>query len=222
VKSLLSPVTTSSESTERKRPVVYVSGKAFVPKGSTVGKPISGPTKIPTGSNVNVSVPAEIKEKPKQSLVTVTNSIAESISSLVLESSDSTLLSSAVFSDAIGRQTEKLSDQTGDENLEVARVISAYTNELSSKSVAMELDDTLRASLSNACLETHRTSMKLSDEIAAKTHMNSVQIAKDVDPISSHTRTIQAAATEGLEDHLSQGVDALVRDIMMATKTAVV
>jgi hypothetical protein len=199
---------------------VYVSGKAFVPKGSTVGKPISGPTKVPTGPSVIVSVSAETKEKkPKESLVTVTNSIAESISSLVLESSDSTLLSSAVFSDAIGRQTEKLSDQTGDENLEVARVISAYTNELSSKSVAMELDDTLRASLSNACLETHRTSMKLSDEIAAKTHMNSVQIAKDVDPISSHTRTIQAAATEGLEDHLSQGVDALVRDIMLATKT---
>jgi len=150
-------------------------------------------------------------------LVSVTNNLAESISSLVLESSDSTLQSSTIYSAAITLQTEKLSQQTGEDNFKVATQIYKSTNQIAARSEAGELDDDIRRSLSDACTETGKNSAFLSDQIAALTNTSSLQIAEEVDPISKHTRNLQAAATEGLEDHLAQGVDALVRDILKAT-----
>jgi len=192
-------------------PVIYVSGKPFVPKsrldGSTIGVP---------GVEIQQQIPQN-QIKKKESLVTVTNNLAESISSLVLESSDSTLQSSTNYSAAISLQTEKLSQQTGEDNFLVATQIYTSTNQISSRSEAGELDETIRRSLSDACTETGKNSSKLSDETAALTNGCSIQIAADVDPISKHTRNLQAAATEGLEDHLTRGVDALVRDILKAT-----
>jgi hypothetical protein len=187
-------------------PVIYVSGKPFVPKSKL------------EGSTIGVSEPLQqpLPQK-KESLVTVTNNLAESISSLVLESSDSTLQSSTNYSAAISLQTEKLSQQTGEDNYKIAAQIFTTTNQISSRSEAGELEEDFRRSLSDACTETGKNSSKLSDEIAAITNNHSVQIAAHVDPISKYTRNLQAAATEGLEDHLTQGVDALVRDIMKAT-----
>jgi hypothetical protein len=187
-------------------PVIYVSGKPFVPKskleGSTIGVPEPLQQQLP---------------QKKESLVTVTNNLAESISSLVLESSDSILQSSTNYSAAISLQTEKLSQQTGEDNYKIAAQIFSTTNQIASRSEAGNLEEDFRRSLSDACTETGKNSSKLSDEIAAITNNHSVQIAAHVDPISKHTRNLQAAATEGLEDHLTQGVDALVRDIMKAT-----
>jgi len=191
-------------------PVIYVSGKPFVPKskldGSTIGI-------VPV---VEQQHPQNHVQK-KESLVTKTNNLAESMAALVLESSDSTLQSSTNYSAAISLQTEKLSQQTGEDNYKISALQFANTNQISSRSVAGELDDKIRRSLNDACAETGKNSSKLSDEIAAITNTHSLQIAADVDPISKYTRNLQAAATEGLEDHLSQGVDALVRDIMKAT-----
>jgi hypothetical protein len=185
-------------------PVIYVSGKPFVPKSKLEGSTI--------GTQV-----IEQQPQKKESLVTVTNNLAESISSMVLESSDSTLQSSTIHSAAISLQTEKLSQQTGEDNYKIATQICSSTNQISARSEAGELDDNIRRSLSDACNETGKNSSKLSDEIAAITNTYSLQIAADVAPLSLHTRNLQAAATEGLEDHLTQGVDALVRDIMKAT-----
>jgi hypothetical protein len=195
--------------TAKAMPVIYVSGKPFVPKskleGSTIGLP-----------GVVEQQPQNQTQK-KESLVTVTNNLAESISSLVLESSDSILQSSTNYSAAISLQTEKLSQQTVEDNYKIATQICSNTNQISSRSEAGELDDNIRRSLSDACTETGKNSSKLSDEIAAITNNHSIQITADLDPISKHTRNLQAAATEGLEDHLTQGVDALVRDILKAT-----
>jgi len=185
-------------------PVIYVSGKPFIPKSKLEGSTI--------GTQV-----IEQQPKKKESLVTVTNNLAESISSLVLESSDSTLQSSTIHSAAISLQTEKLSQQTGEDNHKASAHQLSNTNQISARSEAGELDDIIRRSLSDASNETGKNSSKLSDEIAAITNSYSLQIAADVAPLSLHTRNLQAAATEGLEDHLTQGVDALVRDIMKAT-----
>jgi len=218
-------------------PVIYVSGKPFVPKSktglegsfvSTVEQPLYGDIHKQTPHVVSTpeqphygdirKQPVVVKQQPqKESLVTVTNNLAESISSLVLESSDSTLQSSAIHSTAIGLQTEKISQQTVDDNFIIATQISSNTNQISARSEAGELDDNIRRSLSDACTETGKNSAFLSDQIAAMTNTSSRQIAEEVDPISKHTRNLQAAATEGLEEHLTQGVDALVRDIFKAT-----
>jgi len=199
------------EGSTKPLPVIYVSGKPFVPKskldGSTIGVP---------GVEPQQQTPQNQPPK-KESLVTVTNNLAESISSLVLESSDSTLQSSTNYSAAVSLLTEKLSQQTGEDNFLIATQIYTSTNQISSRSEAGELDETIRRSLSDACTETGKNSSKLSDETAALTNGCSIQIAADVDPISKYTRNLQAAATEGLEDHLTRGVDALVRDILKAT-----
>jgi hypothetical protein len=195
---------------------VYVSGKAYVPK-TTPGmtKPYTGPTKVQD----NAWTVAGVYPGPsKQSIVSRTNTLAEKISSMVLESSESTLVSSSLFSDAISDQAQKLSEKTGDSNMEVARVIAEQTNQVSHKSEAGELDDKIRRSLSDACYETGMNSVKLSDQIAAMTNLNSNQISEDIQPISRNTRYLQDAATQGLEDHLSKQVDDVVRDIMSATK----
>jgi len=194
-------------------PVVYVSGRAYVPKPS-----VQVPQKPYTGPSKNPSIPSQTQGLPKPTMVSINNKLAESISSLVLESSDSTLVSSTLFSDAISEQSQKLSDQTVDSNMEVARVISHQTNQLCNQSEATELDDAIRRSLSDACLETGTNSAKLSDQIAAMTSLNSNQISEDIQPISSSTRNIQDVAIEGLEDNLSRKVDDIVRDIMSATK----
>jgi hypothetical protein len=191
-------------------PKVYVSGRAYVPKPNQgAPKPYTGPTKVPGPTT---------KPYEKPTLVSITNNLAETISSLVLESSDSTLVSSSLFSDAISAQAQKLSDKTGDSNIEVAQAISQQTHYLANKSEATELDDAIRRSLSDACYETGINSVKLSDQIAAMTNQNSNQISEDIEPISSSTRNIQDAATQGLEDLLRKQVDDVVRDIMSATK----
>jgi len=194
-------------------PVVYVSGRAYVPKPS-----VQAPQKPYTGPSKNPSIPSQTQALPKPTMVSINNKLAESISSLVLESSDSTLVSSTLFSDAISEQSQKLSDQTVDSNMEIARVISHQTNQLCNQSEATELDDAIRRSLSDACHETGANSAKLSDKIAAMTNLNSNQISEDIEPISSSTRNIQDVAVEGLEDNLSRKVDDIVRDIMSATK----
>lgn len=197
------------ENNEKPLPAVVISGRAYVPKANQpASKPYTGPTKIPPSSN----------PQQKPSLVSITNNLAESISSLVLESSDSTLVSSSLFSDAISEQSQKLSDKTGDSNIEIAQAISQQTHHLANKSEAGELDDAIRRSLSEACYETGINSVKLSDKIAAITNQNSNQISEDIEPISGSTRDIQDAALKGLEDHLSQKVDDVVRNIMSATK----
>jgi hypothetical protein len=202
--------TTPKKEVKGALPVIYVSGKPFVPKSKLEGSTIGVPVEQVLGQQQNHT-------QKKESLVTVTNNLAESISSLVLESSNSILQSSANYSTAISLQTEKLSQQTVEDNYKISAQIYTNTTHLASKSEAGELDDNIRRSLSDACTETGKNSSKLSDEIAAITNSHSLQIAADVDPISKHTRNLQAAATEGLEDHLTQGVDALVRDIMKAT-----
>jgi len=195
---------------------VYVSGKAYVPK-TTPGmtKPDTGHTKVQDNA---WTVAGVYPGQSKQSIVSRTNTLAEKISSMVLESSESTLVSSSLFSDAISDQAQKLSEKTGDSNMEVARVIAEQTNQVSHKSEAGELDDKIRRSLSDACYETGMNSVKLSDQIAAMTNLNSNQISEDIQPISRNTRYLQDAATQGLEDHLSKQVDDVVRDIMSATK----
>jgi hypothetical protein len=199
---------TGAAATAKPLPVIYVSGKPFVPKSKLEGSTIGVPEPLQQ---------QQPQPQKKESLVSKTNNLAESISSLVLESSDSTLQSSTNYSAAISLQTEKLSQQTGEDNYKIAAQIFSTTNQISSRSEAGELEENFRRSLSDACTETGKNSSKLSDEIAAITNCHSVQIAAHVDPISKHTRNLQAAATEGLEDHLTQGVDALVRDIMKAT-----
>jgi len=213
-KEEVKPIVVTSKKEEENSaqlPVVYVSGRAYVPKPSVQApqKPYTGPTKNP-------SIPSQ--DQPKPTMVSINNKLAESISSLVLESSDSTLVSSTLFSDAISEQSQKLSDQTVDSNMEIAKAISFQTNQLCNQSEATELDDAIRRSLSDACNETGINSAKLSDEIAAMTSQNSNQISEDIQPISSSTRNIQDAAIEGLEDHLRRKVDDIVRDIMSATK----
>jgi hypothetical protein len=190
-------------------PVVYVSGRAYVPKSNQgAPKPYTGPTKVPGSTNP--------QERP--TIVSITNQLAESISSLVLESSDSTLVSSSLFSDAISAQAEKLSEKTVDSNIEIAQAISYQTHQLANKSEAAELDDAIRRSLSDACYETGINSSKLSDQIAVMTNEKSNQISEDIFPISSSTRNIQDAAIQGLEDLLRKHSDDVVRDIMSATK----
>jgi hypothetical protein len=217
VPEVVKPIVVKNEKKEEEKaaqiPVVYVSGRAYVPKPSVQApqKPYTGPTKNP-------STPSQPQALPKPTMVSINNKLAESISSLVLESSDSTLVSSTLFSDAISEQSQKLSDQTVDSNMEIARVISFQTNQLCNESEATELDDAIRRSLSDVCHETGSNSAKLSDKIAAMTSLNSNQISEDIQPISSSTRNIQDVAVEGLEDNLSRKVDDIVRDIMSATK----
>jgi len=196
-------------------PVVYISGKAYVPKPQ-VGdpKPYTGPTKVLPASANNIK-----PEKPvKLSLVNMTNQLAETTTSLVLESSDSTFLSSSILSDTISAMSQKLYDQTVDSNILVAQAISDHTNYLCNQSEAGELDDKIRQSLTNACYETGLNSVKLSDQIAAMSIENSNQISEDLKPVSSQTRHLQDVATLGLEEHLSKEMDAVVQNIMSATK----
>jgi len=129
-------------------PVIYVSGKPFVPKSKLDGSIIG----VPVVEQQQQQIPQK-----KESLVTVTNNLAESISSLVLESSDSTLLSSANYSHAISLQTEKLSQQTVEDNYKIATQIYTSTNQISSRSVAGELDDNIRRSLSMHATKPART-----------------------------------------------------------------
>jgi hypothetical protein len=195
-------------------PVVYISGKAYVPKGQVgASKPYTGPTKVPSSSAFKQP------EKPvKPSIVNLTNQLAESTTTLVLESSDSTFLSSTILSDTISEQSQKLYDKTVDSNIEVAQAISEQTNYFCKKSEIGELDDNIRQSLTNACYETGQNSVKLSDQIAAMSIENSNQISEDLKPVSNQTRLLQDAATLGLEEQLSKGVDAVVQNILSATK----
>jgi len=196
-------------------PVVYISGKAYVPKSQTgTSKPYTGPTKVPLASANNIKQP----EKPvKPSLVSLTNQLAESTTFLVLESSDSTFLSSTILSDTISEQSQKLYDKTVDSNIVVAQAISEQTNILCFKSIAGELDDKIRQSLTNASNETSLNSVKLSDQIAAMSIENSNQISEDLKPVSIQTRHLQDVATFGLEEQLSREVDAVVQNILSAT-----
>jgi hypothetical protein len=198
-----------------KLPVVYISGKAYVSK-TQVGdpKPYSGPTKVPSAS----ANPIKPEKPVKLSLVNKTNQLAETTTTLVLESSDSTFLSSSILSDTISAMSQKLYDQTVDSNIVVAQAISDQTNDLCNKSEAGELDDKIRQSLTNACYETGLNSVKLSDQIAAMSIENSNQISEDLKPVSSQTRHLQDVATLGLEEHLSKEMDAVVQNIMSATK----
>jgi len=206
-KQVFNTTSKKEEGSTKPLPVIYVSGKPFVPKPKL------------DGSSTMSSSFVEPQQQPlkKESLVNVTNNLAESMTTLVLESSDSTLQSSTIHSAATSLQMEKLSQQTGEDNFKVSNEICASMNQISGRSEAGELDDCIKRKLSEACNETGKNSSKLSDEIAAITNSHSIQTAADVDPISLYTRNLQAVATEGLEDHLSQGVDALVRDIMKAT-----
>jgi len=146
--------------------------------------------------------------------------LAESISSLVVESSDSTLLSSSLHSEAIANQSQHLWDKMVISNMEVAQAISHQASHLSTKSEALELDETMRRNLTDACYETGMNSAKLSDKIAAMTLHNSTQTADEINPISGQTRHLQDVATQGLEDHLSQEMDQVVRNIMVATNNS--
>jgi len=196
-------------------PVVYVAGKAYVPKSSNPVRPYTGPTKIPASSS---NIPNQLPNY--SSLVSRTDTLAESISSLVVESSDSILLSSSLQSDAIAHQAQQLCDKMVDSNIEVAQAISHQASHLSTKTEASELDENMRRTLTDACYETGMNSVKLSDKIAAMTLHNSTQTAEEIQPISSQTRHLQDVATQGLEDHLSQEVDQVVRNIMVATNNS--
>jgi hypothetical protein len=197
-------------------PLVYISGKAYVPKSQPGdSKTYTGPTKVPPSSANNIK-----PEKPaKLSIVNLTNQLAESTASLVLESSDSTFLSSSILSDTISEMSQKLYDKTVDSNIVVAQAISEQANYLCNKSEAGELDDNIRQSLTNACYETGLNSVKLSDQIAAMSIENSNQISEDLKPVSSKTRHLQDVATLGLEEHLSKEMDAVVQNILSATKS---
>jgi len=196
-------------------PVVYVAGKAYVPKSSNPVRPYTGPTKIPANSS---NIPNQLPNY--SSLVSRTDILAESISSLVVESSDSILLSSSLHADAIAHQAQQLCDKMVDSNIEVAQAISHQASHLSTKTEASELDENMRRTLTDACNETGMNSVKLSDKIAAMTFYNSTQTAEEIQPISSQTRHLQDVATQGLEDHLSQEVDQVVRNIMVATNNS--
>jgi len=192
---------------------IYISGKPYVPKiqPGDAQKPIyTGPTKVPPSSQKTIP--------EKSSIVNLTTKLAESTAYLVLESSDSTLYSSKALSDTITEQSQKLYDKTVDSNFVVAQAISDQTNFLSKKSVVGELDEKIRYSVTNASYETGQNSAKLSDQIAAMSIENSNQISEDIQPISSKTRHLQDVATFGLEENLSKEVDAVVKNIMSATK----
>jgi len=193
-------------------PVVYISGKPYMPKSlpGDSQKPYNGPTKVHPSSHKIIP--------EKGTIVNLTSRLAESTTSLVLESSDSTLFSSTVLSDTITEQSQKLYDKTVDSNILVAQAISEQATYLCKKYVAGELDDKIRQTLTNACYETGQNSVKLSDQIAAMSIENSNQISEDLQPVSSQTRHLQDVATFGLEENLSKEVDAVVQNIMSATK----
>jgi len=250
-------------------PIVYVSGRAFVP--STVVKPKQyGPKKCSseevwplkpqpvstslldtkkdiltpqTSSSPLVFYPFEYVEtdpesypitssaiikstsplvvvinpdSKKQTLAELTASIAESISKLVLESSDSVLRNSAAVSASVTRDTQAIANTTADSNLEVSALISRQTQTISSNSVAPEHDDTILY-LANISRDTSQVSSSASSSTSASVNQNSTAILDSVFPISQHTIGIQKAATVGLQDDLNKGIDDVVRSIMMAT-----
>jgi len=204
----------SEKEVEPPLPVVYVAGKAYVPKPSNPVRPYTGPTKIPANSSNTSNQP------PNLSLVNRTGNLAESISSLVVESSDSILLSSSFHSNSIAHTAQLLCDKMVDSNMEVAQGISDQASHFSTKSEATDIQDDMRRNLSDACYETGMNSVKLSDKIAAMTFLNSTQTAEEIQPISGQTRHIQDVATQGLEDHLSQEMDQVVKNIMVATNNS--
>jgi len=213
VKSVCTNVKNEKE-VEPPLPVVYVAGKAYVPKPSTPVRPYTGPTKIPANSSNTSNQP------PNLSLVNRTGNLAESISSLVVESSDSILISSSFHSNSIAHTAQLLCDKMVDSNMEVSQAISHQASHFSTKSEALDMQDDMRRNLSDACYETGMNSVKLSDKIAAMTFLNSTQTAEEIQPISGQTRHIQDVATQGLEDHLSQEMDQVVKNIMVATNNS--
>jgi len=242
-------------------PVVYVSGRAFVP--TTVVKPKQyGPKKcspedtwslklqpIPDYLDTQIDIPIsqttsdvyiEKDNKPESSSSTVTRvpssplvvvinpdskklslaeltaSIAESISLMVLESSDSVLKNSAAVSDAVIRDTRAIANTMVDSNLEISSLISRQTQAISSKSIAAEHGDTIQE-LANVSQETREASSSISASTSASVYQNSTAILDSVSPISQHTIGLQKAATIGLQENLNKGIDDVIRSIMEAT-----
>jgi len=238
-------------------PVVYVSGRAFVP--TTVVKPKQyGPKKCspedtwslilqPTPDSLDTQIDIPISQttsdvyiekesssstvtrvpssplvvvinpdSKKLSLAELTASIAESISNMVLESSDSVLKNSAAFSDAVIRDTRAIANTMVDSNLEISSLISRQTQDISTKSIAAEHGDTIQK-LANVSQETREASSSISASTSASVNQNSTAILDSVSPISQHTIGLQKAATVGLQENLNKGIDDVVRSIMEAT-----
>jgi len=253
---------TSSLSLSSSIPIVYVSGRAFVP--STVVKPKQyGPKKcspedtwslhfqptsdyldnqidvptIKTTSDVYIekdnkpesfssSTVSRIPSSPlvvvvnpdpkKLSLAELTASIAESISNMVLESSDSVLKNSAAVSDAVIRDTRAIANTMVDSNLEVSSLISRQTQAISSKSIAAEHVDTIQK-LATVSQETREASNSACASTTASVNQNSTAIHDSVSPYSQHTIGLQEAATVGFQENLNKGIDDVIRSIMEAT-----
>jgi hypothetical protein len=237
-------------------PVVYVSGRAFVP--TTVVKPKQyGPKKcspedtwslklqptpdsldteidIPISQTTDVYIEKECSsstvtrvpssplvvvinpDSRKLSLAELTASIAESISNMVLESSDSVLKNSAAVSDAVIRDTRAIANNMVDSNLEISSQISRQTQVNCTKSIAAEHGDTIQE-LANVSQETREASSSISASTSASVNQNSTAILDSVSPISQHTIGLQKAATVGLQENLNKGIDDVIRSIMEAT-----
>jgi len=254
-------------------PIVYVSGRAFIP--STVVKPKQynyGPKKISTEDSVEIKqsvislddsvqckpqpilssnypyqpkttsfisyiesesfpsvLPSSVKPSPlvvvvntdskTQTLAELTASIAESISNMVLESSNSVLINSAAVSDAIMRDTQAIANSIGLSNSEVSADISSRTRVISANSVATGQESAIR-NLATISRQTQEASSSASASTMCSVNQISSETLDSVSPISKQTRDLQHAATVGLEEGLNKEVDDVVRSIMMATSTA--
>jgi len=153
-----------------------------------------------------------------QTLAELTASIAESISNMVLESSNSVLLNSSAVSDAIMRDTQAIANSIGDDNSEVSATISRKTRAISSNSVAKEQESTIR-NLAFISQQTQEASSSASASTISSMNQISSETLDSVSPLSKFTRDLQHAATVGLDEGLNKEVDEVVRSIMMATST---
>jgi len=153
-----------------------------------------------------------------QTLAELTASIAESISNMVLESSNSVLLNSSAVSDAIMRDTQAIANAIGDDNSEVSATISRRTRVISSNSVAKEQESTIR-NLASISQQTQEASSSASASTISSMNQISSDTLDSVSPLSKYTRDLQHAATVGLDEGLNKEVDEVVRSIMMATST---
>jgi len=229
-------------------PVVYVSGRAFVPTSTPVmpdyGPKKSAPEHLLSKMNSGTSTvqkelgpvlsppitdpsltPSPISPTPlvvvinpseKQSLSAFTASLAESISKMVLDSSNSILRTSVAASDSILHDTELIANTTGTESLEISSAISRQTQELSKQSIVVDDTATLKK-LNDISEETSKLSSDMVASTTASVQKKATAILDSLDPISQQTRSIQYEATEGMGAKLDRDSEALVRMIMSVT-----
>jgi len=213
--SLVKPNASPQEPLIHAQPtVVYVAGKAYYPASNPQPR-IYGPTKV--GPDESHQLPQVVTFKKKEdalqlsdatftvvspvvvvvpppaasqhrSLSALTVSIAESISTMVLESSAITHKNSCAVSDAVLRDTLIASQMTSEE---------------------VNSNDVHRASTETRIVTNRETAFASSSVL-----LNAEAANVSVSPISAQTRSLQDDATKGLNELVSRGADAILYEIL--------